>query len=85
MDLKFKRRIVIHLHRYNEVNITLSYASTYASTYASKRDFYRRVDVVVGYCIIPGFDAGKKKSVHREAVVVPLDDLWACDELEFET
>ncbi|KAL1560692.1 hypothetical protein AAHA92_10875 [Salvia divinorum] len=66
MDLEFKRLLAITPLRYNDVNITLFYASTFASD----RDFCRTVPVAVGYCIVPGFDTGRKKTVHREVVVV---------------
>ncbi|KAG6416902.1 hypothetical protein SASPL_124343 [Salvia splendens] len=58
--------------RYNDVTINFSYAYTYVSY----RGHHQRLYVFVGYGVVPEFDMGKKKTIHREAVVVARGPLW---------
>ncbi|KAH6834983.1 hypothetical protein C2S53_019942 [Perilla frutescens var. hirtella] len=57
MNLKFKRVVAFVPLRYEDLNITLFYGSN------SNRSF------PVGYCVVPGFYQGRKKTVHRTTVV----------------
>ncbi|KAL1561069.1 hypothetical protein AAHA92_03819 [Salvia divinorum] len=64
MDLKFKRNVALTPPlRYGDLNITLYCASCQSFS-------------ILGYCVVPGFIQGGKKTAHREAVVVPRGPSW---------